>query len=90
MTTLGSCFHPCISAAMQDNLVLVEIQEGNGRLWKSSLSTIHNVISLSANNHNNNNNTKICKAHKVSAWLNLRRRQSSEEDGGSEVRQLFK
>jgi len=49
-------------------------------------TTIHNVSSLSANNNNNNNNPKICKAHEVSASLNMRRMQSlGGEDGWSEV-----
>lgn len=38
-----------------------------------------------------NNNMNICKAYKVSAWLNLRQAVDHYwEDGGNKIRKLFK
>jgi len=48
------------------------------------------LVPKSVTLNNNDNNTKICNVHNVSAWLNLRLRQSlSGEDGRSKIWKLF-
>jgi len=48
-------------------------------------------LSVSLVVDNNNNNMKICNAHEISTWLNLRLKQSLRGvDDRSELRKLFK